>query len=297
MERKGELSSTQLITIIILIISFAVIVIFIVNLSLKSETEKQSCRNSVVLRGTPGIGGNVKLDCKTQSVCISKGASCKEPSDVTIKVSGRTELLDKLTNLMYDCWWQMGEGKVNYLPSSLGGTRNYCAICDIVHFGDDLKADKTMNNIPVKDLYLYMRNKKVGDTDMLYAFYKMRDINALGAAISQTSRGFDMDRASYDFTRSEGYMLSTSMASKGWGTTIAMAVGGTIIVGVGIVLAVPTAGASLVAVGAVAGGGVFGGLGLWIDGPGGLPMNPPTYYVFNRDAIKSLECYEFSSLA
>ena len=49
MMKRGELTSQQLVTIIILIISFAVILILIFKLNLGQESDKEICHNSVVM--------------------------------------------------------------------------------------------------------------------------------------------------------------------------------------------------------------------------------------------------------
>ena len=82
--KKGELTSKQLITIIILIISFSIILIFFFMFGFESVIDEESCRNSVMMRGTFSFLDTklvdvnpISLKCKTQDVCLSMGGDCQ----------------------------------------------------------------------------------------------------------------------------------------------------------------------------------------------------------------------------
>jgi len=142
--KKAELTSKQLITIIILIISFTIIVAFFVILGLKSMISDESCRNSVMLRNTFSILGIkfFSLKCSTQDICFSMGGECKFEADRVIKVSDdkelQKELQKEIINLENSCWWMMGEGKVDY------GDAGSCAICYNIYF-DNLIGEKDLS--------------------------------------------------------------------------------------------------------------------------------------------------------
>ncbi|MCH7524515.1 MAG: hypothetical protein IIC74_05780, partial [Bacteroidetes bacterium] len=116
--KKGELTSKQLITIIILIIGFSIILIFFFSLNLKSNIDAESLRNSVVLRGAISVFGKspVSISCKTQNVCLSMGGDCQiDGGDVeNIRVNDKNELIKEMVELTRSCWWMMGEGEINY---------------------------------------------------------------------------------------------------------------------------------------------------------------------------------------
>src|SRR3989344_8001999 len=117
--KGGELTSQQLVTIIIVIVSFGVMILFFFLLDFNSEIGKETCRNSVILRGTTPLGKDtVKLNCKTEEVCLTTGARCEQAGAgaKVVKVQNQEQMQKALTELMYDCWWQMGEGKVDYQP-------------------------------------------------------------------------------------------------------------------------------------------------------------------------------------
>ena len=77
---KGELTTQQIVTLIILVVSFAVILFLIFRLNLGETTQKEICHNSVLMKAKslPGTG---YLDCKTNYVCISGGGECDEFSE------------------------------------------------------------------------------------------------------------------------------------------------------------------------------------------------------------------------
>ena len=133
--KRGELTSRQLIIIIILIVSFAIIIAFFFMLGLRSMIGGETCRNSVMMRGIPFGDWVVSLKCKTQDVCFSMGGECEEGADEVIKVENEIELEKEMNNLKIDCWWMMGEGKVDY------GSEGSCAICYKVYFGEEIKKE------------------------------------------------------------------------------------------------------------------------------------------------------------
>jgi len=143
---KGELTTQQLVMLIILIISFVVILFLLWRLNLGEETQKEICHNSVVMvaKGKGFIG---ELDCKTNYICISGGDECEGfVSTSTIKANTEKEITDALQKEVSDCWWMFGEGKIDYLKTlekgALGKTN--CAICDTIKFDKTIQ-DKFAN--------------------------------------------------------------------------------------------------------------------------------------------------------
>ena len=179
--KKGELTSKQLITIIILIISFAIIVAFFFMLGLKSSIDKESCRNSAVMRGIPFGNWVVTLKCKTQDICFSRGGDCdsKAKDLVTIDVKDNNKLSEEMDNLINECWWMMGEGKVDY------GGKGSCAICHRVYFDDKIKEGKEFSFkgavINLKEVYVVVTGI-IGDNQNPPVFVKFsaNDLKSIG---------------------------------------------------------------------------------------------------------------------
>lgn len=167
--KKGELTTTQIVGLIILVLSFVVIFIFISRLSLQSDSKKEICRTSVVLAGRDPLNKNI--NCETNYVCITNGEECKDISpDKTIKVNPgndeKRQILKAIADELSDCWMMFGEGNIKYVPNSVTGSFSYhCAICSIIKFGD------STINVPSKDeLILYLNSEKK-DSNQTYSKY------------------------------------------------------------------------------------------------------------------------------
>ncbi len=176
--KKGALTQKQLITIVILIISFVIILASFVMFGLKSRIDTEACRNSVVMRGIPFGDYFISLKCKTQDVCLSMGGGCEESVDEIIPIETKKELMKEISDLFVSCWWMMGEGKVDY------GSTGDCAICNKIFF--DVSVDLTYD-----ELYGYMVNNRISDNSMSYAFYlyKVNNIDS----ISSSNKGKDIN--------------------------------------------------------------------------------------------------------
>ena len=191
---RGELTTQQLITIIILIISFAVLMIFIFRLNLRGEaTNKEICHNSVLLKEK--TGGS--LDCRTNYICISGGGKCEDfnSNQEIVKINMNPKLKegeDKEQNIknqimkiiadeMADCWWMFGEGQVDYASFELtekGRTLPYqCAICSSVKFNEEVSK---LGNIDANFFTEFLKsNEKNKGTSYLYYLYKINDADKL----------------------------------------------------------------------------------------------------------------------
>ena len=306
MDKKGELTSKQLVTIIILIVSFGVILIFLFALNLNSDIERETCRNSVLLRGTP-LGGSTQLNCKTQDVCISAGGKCKESlSDtVQIKANDKEEILDELSNLIYDCHWQMGEGKISFAPDNYGADRNYCVICNRIYFDEKIKSNEDLNSVTNKEFYSYLKDKKApnGEDNLLFTLYR---VNSIDSAFTQLSKSEELEKSGLNlgdlpirFDLDSGYALVTYERKEGWGG-VALAAGTGLLVGASIVLIPVTGGASLVVAGAIITASTATGaaVGFAVSGPGGDgAYSPPALYPNQEKVLNGLNCYEFSTLS
>ena len=210
--KKAELTSKQLITIIILITSFTIILAFFFMLNLRSTIDRESCRNSVAMRGAISFIGKspVSLKCKTQDVCFSMGGDCVAGEKINIQ--SKFELKKEMTNLLVDCWWMMGEGKVDYdSPES-------CAICYKVYFDDEIQEGELEGEekgFSYKALYDYMFVNKVPGEDInyLYYFYGLSSFNLVRNKISSdTNNKLDINTEKFDFN--EEYVVVTSILGK-----------------------------------------------------------------------------------
>lgn len=143
MDKKGELTSAQLTTIILAIIGFILAGLVLYNVfEDESLTNRDLCRLSVLSRATVPTAGQqfVPLNCQTEKICITtegggflgfggKNNSCKQFAGeknirtVEVKVDGSINDLKavetiqrEVANAMYDCWLMTGEGKMDIFP-------------------------------------------------------------------------------------------------------------------------------------------------------------------------------------
>ena len=156
--KKGELTTKQLVVIIILIASFIIVLFLLFRLNLGETSAKEICHNSVVLRGkSGGLAGH--LDCRINYLCISGGEDCKGISATsTIKVDPdgeefKNETMKAIADEMSDCWWMFGEEKINYAGGDLP-KKTACSICSIVEFDEKLKKSPM---ISYQEFYDYLR--------------------------------------------------------------------------------------------------------------------------------------------
>ena len=136
--KKGEMSTQQIIMMIVLITSFVVILFFLFRLNLGGESQDQLCQNSVMMKASPLSSSSTPLNCYRNYICITEDGSCEglvKPEK--IKVKSLDEIYEALANEMADCWWVFGEGKVNYVGDDLT-YNNYCSICSQILFDDSL---------------------------------------------------------------------------------------------------------------------------------------------------------------
>src|SRR3990167_8695022 len=140
--KKGELTTTQLVTIIVLIVSFIIILFLLFRLNPGEQSNKEICHNSVVLKSTSkGFAGS--LDFRINYVCISGGDDCKSltsASKIEVDLNSKNsenKIMDAVAKEMADCWYMFGEGKADY--SEKASSKTQCAICSIIEFDEKIQ--------------------------------------------------------------------------------------------------------------------------------------------------------------
>ncbi len=182
--KKGELATRQIVILIVLITSFAVILFFLFRLDLGGESKKQICHNSVVMKTSSSIPGeDAPLNCERTYVCITKDGSCEGLNDPKkYSVNSLEEVYSLLAEEMADCWWMFGEGKVDYIGKK-ALKKNYCSICSQVYFDDSLNDLKKVENgkISKDDFYDYLASETMGESKLTYAEYMLgtKDVESL----------------------------------------------------------------------------------------------------------------------
>ena len=172
--KKGELTTEQIVLLIILILSFAVILFFLIKLNLPNQTESQLCHNSVSLRGTSSVSKNaVPLNCQKTYICISKTGKCNNPDmnkPTVEKVSNKDEVYHALAENLANCWWMYGEGKVNYIGSSTL-PKLYCSMCSQIGFDSSVKRIFGSSTFDKKEFYNYLALTNMSGSSQTYSQY------------------------------------------------------------------------------------------------------------------------------
>jgi len=179
--RKGLLQSTIAIIIVILL-STAILIGFLYNFTnlFTSQVDRGTCRASVELRGasipsaiaTQIEKTSIPLRCKTNYYCLSMGGTCPE-GYTKIKVSSTQDIQREVAYYMYDCWWTLGEGKIDFFSEAwyknlfgVGSPQSSCIICSNIVFDDEVK--KKIKEI---DMAPYLASAVVPKTNVSYLAY------------------------------------------------------------------------------------------------------------------------------
>ncbi|MBU2615760.1 MAG: hypothetical protein KKC19_01515 [Nanoarchaeota archaeon] len=180
--KKGEITTKQLVTLIVLIASFIIILFLFFQLNLGSTSNQEICHNSVVLRDTTAsLAGT--LDCRTEYVCVSGGGECEGLTETLtreVDASDKITVMNALAEELVNCWWMFGEGEVNYIDRGLFNDVA-CSICSIVGFDETLQSSKT---VTYDDLYNYMRtNSTTSSQTYLQYLYGTNALEDIGTKI------------------------------------------------------------------------------------------------------------------
>jgi hypothetical protein len=211
--RKAELTTKQLVTIIILIVSFIIILFLIFRLNLGGTSDKEICHNSVILKGkTGGLVG--ALDCRTNYLCISGGKDCEGiPAASTLKIDMgkspekiKNEIMKALADEMSDCWWMFGEGKMDYAaPGTF--TKVACSICSIVEFDEKLKDI----SITYEEFYNYLKTTSKTTTQTYLQYLYATD------TLDDFVEGFNPDGyLNNQIELDKKYFILTGLAEEGY---------------------------------------------------------------------------------
>jgi len=238
--KKGELTTNQIVVLIILIASFAVILFFLLRLNLGEESEKEVCHNSVVLRSNDAIPtDSVPLNCQTTYVCITKDGSCEKllkPQKEKVKTPD--EIYSVLARELADCWWMFGEGGLNYIGSDTF-KEMYCVRCSQISFDDSVKEISGFKNgfFDREELYKYMANTKIS-SDETYSEYIYGTNNYNAFLNVEDGKNVEFG----DFDMDKQYQVVTGMTSETstW-TWVAVGAGAAVLGVVTFGLAIPVA--------------------------------------------------------
>lgn len=190
--KRGELTSQQIVVYSVLIISFVVILIWIILLNLGGTTKEEICHNSVLMKGESPIKSVFSLDCHTKYICLSQTSKCdamlSKPEEI-IQVKTEDDVYKALAENMANCWWMFGEGQIDYVGSDFLSTGLYCSICSQIAFDSSVKkifnGDETFSQRGLYDYIVshkytkdqkydqYMYGLNFSNTDQILQYYQL----------------------------------------------------------------------------------------------------------------------------
>jgi hypothetical protein len=292
-KKKGEMTTEQIVLLIILIVSFVIILFFLLRLNLGKTTDQETCHNSVATRGAGVLPkDSIPLNCKTQYVCITQDGSCEAMTSPQIeKAKTKTEVYSILANLMADCWWMFGEGKLNYVSDTWLKER-YCSICSQVALDNSIDFFEN-NEIDEREFYTYLSETNISEGETyLYYLTNIDNISLIEQTLKSDSKSFG--KISLDKQQYIVMGITSKVGVLTW-------IGTGVVAGVGIGLAVITGGASIPATVAIIGGATVGGTagyfaGTTIRGETGQQFLTPIIVEAESNKFKALDCTRINTL-
>ena len=294
--KRGELTTSQLVMLIILITSFIIILFLLFRLNLGEQTNQEICRNSVIARGSPVLPTEtIPLNCKRSYVCVTEDDSCESLTDpIKEKVETQEEAYGVLANEMANCWWMFGEGKVNYVGEDF--TENlYCSICSQIGFDDSIKEIFPEGKVEKEALYKYMQENKVSGREETYLdyLYGTNNLQEIKEELDAQSLGFGLIDTNKQYYAMMG--ITSDVSKLKWATAAAgaaLAIAFTPLVGahwgltIGIAVISGTGGAGAGTVGAFV-----------VEGLSGNEYLAPSVIEVNSQEFKDLDCKSITTLS
>lgn len=305
---RGELTTQQIVLLIILITSFVIILFFFFRLNLGEDTDKELCRNSVVLKGSSVFpSGSISLNCYRNYECLTEDGTCEGITSPEVeKVDNLDDIYQKLAEDMASCWWMFGEGKIDYIGE--GFTKNnYCSICSQILFDDSLKNIKGVEDgkISKDQLYDYLATTEMPGKDIKYAeyFFGTNDIESLKSQfLAKTGVG---TFGTIELEKQYFVVMGITNEISGWVSAGAV-VGGVLGVVIAIFTPVGLVGGAIIVGGSIIGGVAAGTAGeeivedikpeiiaLMVEGRGiDNQFMAPTILEADSEKFKELNCEE-----
>ena len=198
--KRGQLTSTQIIMIVLAILGFVILMIFLVGIGFEEFSEKEICHLSVITRATTQsvVEGQllVPLKCTTEKICLTDGSGkCEkqfagEKNVIVIKLKGsveekRRKIEEVSANAMYDCWSMMGQGKLDLFTNiktayGLAAAESTCIICSRVAIDEEVDSKILYENEKKGvNINKYLKENQVPGSSLTYLqTFTDRGINA-----------------------------------------------------------------------------------------------------------------------
>jgi hypothetical protein len=186
MQKRAEMTSMQIGTLILAIAGFIIALIFLlVVLDINTLSQEEVCRLSVLTRATApeSLQRLAPIKCTTQKICLSESDDCLqfigEKNIKPVTVQSEETIEAEIANAMYDCWSIMGEGKLDVFGggtdtgilnslsiNNLFAKKTTCIICSRLALSDELqKENELLKNVDVSN---YLETHQVPNSEKTY---------------------------------------------------------------------------------------------------------------------------------
>jgi hypothetical protein len=228
MDERGEITTSTVVKLIILMLGFFLIVFLISQFNWTGQISDETCHQSVVYRGslpsTAGVNNYVPLKCKTNKICITSGfigGNCEEFKGMSgiakVKVTDIHQVEKVIADNIIKCWSKMGEGKISvfsqWLAQNYGVGRTYssCVICDRVAFDKESLTAKGID-LSKMNVEVYMSTRLMPDKNVTYSQFLNLENGLFSAAPIKVAGQSSMIEGDYIVTKdANGNELSRSL--------------------------------------------------------------------------------------
>lgn len=208
--KRGELTSSQIVAIVLAIAGFVVVLFFLAIIygGSKGQDQREICRLSILTRATTPHAAQaaVPIACTTEKICVSMSGAkdaCPqflgEENVFSVKLDGKTEesnarLIEKTSaEAMYYCWSMTGKGQLDLFGTAgelfLGSQgKATCIICSRIAYATDIN-DSILNQVNLKR-YLETERVPISGSSLTYLeAFTDRDVKSFASL--QTARPND----------------------------------------------------------------------------------------------------------
>ena len=279
MQKKGELTSAQIVILVIAIIGFVIVLIFLLSPELIGQSEEEICRLSILERATLPTSAQsyTPLKCTTNKICLSLGDDCPQfvgekniekikLSDKKSEESART--IEKITaESMFDCWSLTGRGRLSLFTGgesalfnnlftetfSIENAEARCLICSRVALSPQLQTNnEILNNVNVNR---YLKEEKVPGSSLTFLqTFTDRQVNSYPSDFTEefVSVQKRTDQIAIIFSQMKTSEKDALEEAVRTGTNTGIAIGGSLLTQAGGVIKLVVGGKAIIGLGAIA---------------------------------------------
>jgi hypothetical protein len=306
--KKAEISTSTIITVIILVVSFVIILFLWYQINWKGEITKETCHTSVILRAAASVKkiefrDSIPFECKAEKICFVSGSSSKGCESLgktyqRVTVKSRDEILDALAENVYSWHTTLGEGKVNYMEAGFLANK-YCSINSVLSFDNDTRNIVTASGgINYLDVFKRLETKTTSaGTSYLKEMYK--EDRALNMQ-AKDQKDIQYTNSQMDVNRDQA-VLSAIVPDAKWPALTAAAGAAAAVVGIALCPFTACSSLSLTGVGVTI---IIGGVTSTItyysvkpDPDAKYRYIPPQIMPYDASVLKVFECSSFESLS